>query len=260
MNTSRARERAAAGAARAQTAVAPAAPRAARERAPRAEEERLDGRLREVELVGDLAVGEALPLAQEERAPLRAPASRRAPRADRISSSASTCVRGHESWSAWRSLGDSTPAPARRGAQARQADVLGDLEEPGRLELGLDAALGARGRRSGRWTGPRPRPPRGCRAGAGRTREDLPGVALVQIRGAASAARRRLRARRYGCHESPPCVETARPRRPCLAAAAPAFKTLEKIPYRTLADGLRQAEAHARAGRTAPRARAAARG
>src|SRR5207248_1944203 len=33
------------------------------------------------------------------------------------------------------------PAPARRGALARQADVLGDLVEPRRLELRVDAAL-----------------------------------------------------------------------------------------------------------------------
>jgi hypothetical protein len=48
-----------------------AAAQLARKRAPCAEEQRLDGALREVELSRDLRVREALPLAQQNRAPLR---------------------------------------------------------------------------------------------------------------------------------------------------------------------------------------------
>src|SRR2546423_12403493 len=43
---------------------------ALRQRAPRAEDEGLDRRLRQLQLRRDLAVGEALPFAQEDRAPL----------------------------------------------------------------------------------------------------------------------------------------------------------------------------------------------
>ncbi len=39
-----------------------------------------------------------------------------------------------------KSLGLSIAAAAPRGAAAREADVLGDLEQPGRLGLGHDAA------------------------------------------------------------------------------------------------------------------------
>src|SRR3954454_2882942 len=42
----------------------------ARERATRAKEQRLDGRLRERELLADLAIRQALPLSEEERAAL----------------------------------------------------------------------------------------------------------------------------------------------------------------------------------------------
>ena len=112
----------------------------ARERAARAEDQRLDGGLRELELLRDLAVREALPLAQQDRAALAlghllehvleadqlvgAPRRRRGQLLDHLE--------------VGRRL-DAAAPPAR--AAAREADVVGDLEEPRRLELRHDAAL-----------------------------------------------------------------------------------------------------------------------
>src|SRR5438067_11429024 len=108
------------------------------ERPSSAEDERLDRTLRELELGGDLAIRQSLPLTQENRAALAlghllehalqpdqlvgGTRRRRSELLDRLE--------------VGRRLDASAP-PA--GAAAREADVVRDLEKPGRLELRDDA-------------------------------------------------------------------------------------------------------------------------
>ena len=112
----------------------------ARERAPRAEDQRLDGGLRELELLGDLAVGE--PCHSRSRIARRwfsGICSRTSCRP--ISSSARRDGAGVSSSTTSKSVGDSIRPRRQRRAAAREADVVRDLEEPRRLELRHDAAL-----------------------------------------------------------------------------------------------------------------------
>jgi hypothetical protein len=113
------------------------------QRPPRAEDQRLDRRLGEPHLLRDLAVRESLPLPQEDRLALR----RRHP--DERLLELDELVRAHP-----RRRGDVLlqrldvagrldAAAAERGATAREADVLGDLEQPRRLGLRDDPALQA---------------------------------------------------------------------------------------------------------------------
>ena len=107
----------------------------------RAEDQRLRRRVGDIERLGDLGVAEALPLAEQDRAPevLRH-------RGERIVETEELVVRvGHapgqallELLQVGRRLEASAPGLAE---PAREADVVGDLVEPGRLELGDDAFL-----------------------------------------------------------------------------------------------------------------------
>ena len=109
------------------------------ERAAGAEDQRLDGRLGDLELLGDLAIGEPLPLAQQDRAALLL-----GHRRERILDSDQLVVlparAGNDLLDDLEVARALDPAATPRRAAAREADVLGDLEQPGRLGLGHDAA------------------------------------------------------------------------------------------------------------------------
>src|SRR5207245_5921865 len=110
------------------------------ERAARAEDQRLHRSLAQLHLLGDLAVGETLPLAQEDGAAL---ALRHlledALEADEFV--ALVLARGDnvlQDLEVARRL--DPPAPERRAVPG-ETDVLGDLEQPRGLGLGDDPAL-----------------------------------------------------------------------------------------------------------------------
>ena len=112
------------------------------QRAPGPEDQRLDGSLRELELCRDLAIRQPLPLAEEDRAPLRLrQLLEHVLEPDQLVGT----MRGRRS----KLLDDLEvgrrfdPAAPPGGAAAREADVVRDLEEPGRLDLRHDAALDA---------------------------------------------------------------------------------------------------------------------
>ena len=110
-----------------------------RQRAASAEDQRLDGRLGDFELLGDLAIREPLPFAQQDRATLLL---RHA--GERVLDPDQLVVLPARAWDdlldhleVARAL---DPAATPRRAATREADVLGDLEQPRRLGLGHDAA------------------------------------------------------------------------------------------------------------------------
>src|SRR5206468_2458589 len=104
----------------------------ARERAAGSEEQSFNGALAQLELSGDLAVREALPLAQQDRALL----VRRQLR-ERVCEAGQLVVRPDRgNGEARKAVGivrglEAVPPPGRPAALA--TDVLGDLEEPGQL-------------------------------------------------------------------------------------------------------------------------------
>ena len=109
------------------------------ERTACAEDQRLDGGLRQLQLVGDLAIREPLPLAEEDRAALVL----RHLLEDVLEADQLVAARGRRRRQLLDDLevgGRLDPAPPPRGAASRQADVVRDLEQPGRLELRLDPA------------------------------------------------------------------------------------------------------------------------
>ena len=105
------------------------------------EEERLDRSHAQLELIGDLRVGETLPLAQED-APALALGKLREPVTERLEPLAPLVAgrlgRG-ELVDVFDLLGDGGETPAR--PPGASADVERDLEQPRELELGDDAAL-----------------------------------------------------------------------------------------------------------------------
>jgi hypothetical protein len=113
-----------------------------RERATRAEDERLDRRLRQLQAACDLGVRETLPLTEEDRAPLLLGQAReRVGQPDELV----PVMRGRgdgllQELDVLHALEPRTPAGR---AEARQADVLGDAEEPRRVDLGPDSVLEA---------------------------------------------------------------------------------------------------------------------
>ena len=112
------------------------------ERTARAEEQRLDRGLGELELLGDLLVREALPLAEQERATLLCrQALERLGKTDQLVGV--RLRRGKDVLHRIEVAGRLDAATAERRALAGETDVLGDLVEPRRLELGVDAALEA---------------------------------------------------------------------------------------------------------------------
>ena len=127
-----------------------------RERTTCPEEQCLDGSLREIELVADLLVRQALPFPQEER-----PALLFRHRIERLGEPNQLVRvdlgRGDEVLHRLEVARRLDLAPPRGRALPRQTDVLGDLVEPRRLELGIDAALeapeGVQERRLGRVLG-----------------------------------------------------------------------------------------------------------
>ena len=112
---------------------------ALRERAPGAEDERLDSGLRDLELGGHLAIGEALPLPQQDRAALLLRHRRECVLdPDQLVSLAARArddLLDHLKVA--RAL-DLAAAPRR--APSRETHVLGDLEQPRGLGLRHDAA------------------------------------------------------------------------------------------------------------------------
>src|SRR5581483_367336 len=111
-----------------------------REVAARAEDERLHRRLRQAELVGDLRIAQALPLAQEDRAPeVLRHARERVVEPGELDTGLLHVRRGDpllEQLQVLRRL----DARAAGGARVlRQADVVGDLVQPRSLELRYDA-------------------------------------------------------------------------------------------------------------------------
>ncbi len=110
-----------------------------REAAPRAEEQRLDGRPADAELASDLCVGPSLPLAEQERAPLGlGQARKRLLDADEppVPALGRLCELGQR----LRVLRDLAQPSPRTGAMARLALVLRDRQQPRLLELRHDAA------------------------------------------------------------------------------------------------------------------------
>jgi len=95
----------------------PLAAQVAGERAPRPEEQRLDCLLAHAELLRDLAVRQALPLAEEDRPPLLLRQPAEAARSS-IRSSPSALRAGASSWSTCGSRATST-RPRRRAASQR---------------------------------------------------------------------------------------------------------------------------------------------
>src|SRR5439155_5695566 len=110
----------------------------ARERAPRAEEQRLDSAFGQAELLRDLAVREALPLAEEDR-----PLLVRRQLGERVGETRQLVVRplrrGREPRHPVRVLHELPLVAAPGRALPLAADVLGDLEQPGRLRPRHDA-------------------------------------------------------------------------------------------------------------------------
>ncbi len=108
------------------------------ERATCAEDQRLDRSLREPELGRDFAIGESLPLPQKNRAPLvlghlLEHVLERDQLVRDLLASGNDLL---EHLEVVRRL-DLASTPG--GASAREAHVVGDLEQPGRLELGDDS-------------------------------------------------------------------------------------------------------------------------
>src|SRR5439155_10173394 len=94
------------------------------------------------ELVADLPVGETLPLAQQDRAALGLRhLLEHVLKTDQLVRAARR--RGRQLLDELEVSRRLDSAATPRGTAAGQADVVRDLEEPGRLELGLDAALEA---------------------------------------------------------------------------------------------------------------------
>src|SRR5919198_1955671 len=100
------------------------------QRAARSEDQGLDRRLGQLELLGDLAVRQPLPLAQQDRALLVG----RQPR-ERVGEPRQLVVcgdgRGSKARETLRIMNRLNPAPPPGRAPALAAYVLGDLEEPG---------------------------------------------------------------------------------------------------------------------------------
>jgi hypothetical protein len=143
------------------------------------EEEGLDGGLREAELLGDLLVGEALPLAEEQRAPLLlGHLAERLGQPDQLVRV--RLARGEDVLDRIEIARRLDAAAPRGGALAGQADVLRDLVQPRRLELRVDAALvaaeGVQERRLDRVLRLLPVPEL-----VEAVREDLAGIALVEV-------------------------------------------------------------------------------
>ena len=112
------------------------------QRAPRSEDQRLDRALRDLELRGDLAIRETLPLAEQDRASLAlGHLLEHVLQADQLVGRAGGGGRQLLDGVEVGGRLDAAATPAR--AAAREADVVCDLEEPGCLELGHDAALQA---------------------------------------------------------------------------------------------------------------------
>jgi hypothetical protein len=113
-----------------------------RERAPGPEDERLDRRLRQLELLGDLAIRQALPLAQEDRAALAVghPLEHVLEPHQLVRSRRGGGRQLLHDLEVGRRLDPSAP-PGR--APAGEADVVSDLEEPGRFLLRDDTAAKA---------------------------------------------------------------------------------------------------------------------
>ena len=104
-------------------------------RPARAEKKRLDGGMRKLELLGDLLVGEPLPLAEQKRAALLLGHSLEGiAQAEKLV--ALVASRGHEILDRFQIAGRlDEPAPVAH-ALPGQADVLRDRVQPCRLELG----------------------------------------------------------------------------------------------------------------------------
>ena len=111
-----------------------------RQRAAGAEDERLDRGLGQLHLLGDLAVREALPLAQQDRAALALRhLLQHALEPDEL---VAVVLPGRDDVLQQLEVARRLdPAAPERGAVPREADVLGDLEQPRRLGLRDDAAL-----------------------------------------------------------------------------------------------------------------------
>jgi hypothetical protein len=110
------------------------------ERAPGAEQERLDRGGREAELDRDLLVREPLPLAKEDRPPLLL--RERAQRLIESEQVVDVVLAGGDDVLELAEVARRfDPAPARGRAPLVVADVLRDLEQPRRLVLQRDAAI-----------------------------------------------------------------------------------------------------------------------
>ena len=120
------------------------------EGSPRTEDQRLDRRARQAELLGDLAVGAAAPLAEDERAALQVGhVVERLVEPDELVARAVSP--GSDLLQDLRVAQDLVVAPASARAGAAPAGVLGDREEPVGLEARHDAPLeGAQDEQEGR--------------------------------------------------------------------------------------------------------------
>ena len=110
------------------------------ERATRAEDDRLGCALRQAQSIGDLAVGEPLPFAQQDGAPLLL---RQAAECGRESDEVvgRTVGRGDGLLEDRDVLDVLQAIPSPRGAEAGEADVLGDSQEPGRAHRRANACI-----------------------------------------------------------------------------------------------------------------------
>src|SRR5581483_187773 len=110
------------------------------ERPARTEDQRLDRSLRDLHLLRDLAIGQSLPFAEQQRAALLLRhLLQRARQADQLVRV--DLVRRNDVLHRLEIVERLDLAATRRRAQPRQADVLRDLVEPGELELGRVTAL-----------------------------------------------------------------------------------------------------------------------
>ena len=113
---------------------------AAGEGPPRAEDQRFHRRLAELELLGDLLVGEAAPLAEEDRLALElAQVAEGGLERESVLTLGRRCRRHR--LELLGVLDELEPAAAAVRVPGREADVVGDLQEPGDLGLGDDATL-----------------------------------------------------------------------------------------------------------------------
>src|SRR5919197_4573342 len=109
------------------------------QRTPRAKDQRLDRRLRELQLVGDLAVREPLPLAQENRTALAlGHVLQHVLEPDQLVRD--LLLRRHDLLQHLHVVRRLDPPPPPGRAPPREADVVGDLEHPGLLDFGDDPA------------------------------------------------------------------------------------------------------------------------